>query len=185
MGAAHPFLSLSAPLSKKDVLGLRAGDHVLLSGTAYTARDAAHRRLLENMARGEKAPFDLDGAVIYYVGPTPPPPGMVIGAAGPTTSGRMDPYAPRLHALGLAATIGKGRRNEAVREALRRYGAVCFGATGGAGALLSRHITAAEITAYPDLGTEAIRRLTLRDFPLLVLYDAHGGDAFPPLPPDA
>jgi fumarate hydratase subunit beta len=181
MPAAPSPLSLTAPLGKEEILRLRAGDQVLLSGTVYAARDSAHRRMLQSLEQGGKLPFEPEGAVVYYVGPTPPLPGMAVGSAGPTTSGRMDPYAPRLHALGLAATIGKGRRNGAVREALRRYGAVCFGATGGAAALLSRHITEAEIIAYPDLGTEAVRRLVLRDFPLLVLYDAHGGDAFPPV----
>ena len=175
-------VSLTTPLDKERLSALRAGDLVLLSGTVYTARDAAHRRIAESLDRGEEAPFPLAGAVIYYLGPTPPPPGRVIGSAGPTTSYRMDAYAPRLHELGLAASIGKGKRSPELRDCLRRCGGVYFGATGGAGALLSRHITASELVAYPDLDTEAVRRLEFRDFPVIVLYDAHGGDVFDGLP---
>lgn len=138
---------LSTPLDRKTLTGLNAGDQVLLSGTVYAARDTAHRRMMECLDRGDPLPFPLAGAVIYYVGPTPPPPGRVIGSAGPTTSCRMDPYAPRLHDQGLAASIGKGKRGMDLREALRRNGCVYFGATGGAAALLSRHITAAEVIA--------------------------------------
>lgn len=175
-------VSLTTPLDKESLSALRAGDLVLLSGTVYAARDVAHRRIAESLDRGGQPPFPLAGAVIYYLGPTPPPPGRVIGSAGPTTSYRMDAYTPRLHELGLAASIGKGRRSPELRDSLRRCGAVYFGATGGAGALLSRHIVSSELVAYPDLDTEAVRRLEFRDFPVIVLYDAHGGDAFAGLP---
>lgn len=169
---------LTTPLDASTVRSLRSGDVVFLTGTIYTARDAAHRRLCDALDRGEDAPFDLRGAVIYYVGPSPAPPGHPIGAAGPTTSYRMDSFASRLYGLGLRATIGKGRRNEAVRNALREHGGVYFGATGGAGALLARCIESARVIAYDDLGPEAIRELTVRDFPLLVINDAHGGELY-------
>lgn len=175
-------ISLTTPLDKERLSPLRAGDLVLLSGTVYAARDVAHRRIVESLDRGEQPPFPLAGSVIYYVGPTPPPPGRVIGAAGPTTSYRMDAYAPRLYELGLAASIGKGKRSPELRDCLRRCGGVYLGATGGAGALLSRHITASELVAYPDLDTEAVRRLEFQDFPAIVIYDAHGGDLFAELP---
>ncbi|MEJ5243910.1 MAG: Fe-S-containing hydro-lyase [Desulfomicrobiaceae bacterium] len=169
---------LHTPLSENDARMLRAGDVVLLSGTIYTARDAAHRRLMELLDRGAPLPFPVEGAVIYYVGPTPAPPGRAIGSAGPTTSYRMDSYAPRLHALGVRATIGKGRRSAAVRDALTAYGAVYLGATGGAGALLSRAITAATVIAFEDLGPEAVRALTVQDFPTLVINDSVGGELY-------
>lgn len=169
---------LTTPLRDEDILPLKAGDMVFLNGDVYTARDAAHKRLMEALDKGEGAPFELSGAVIYYVGPTPPPPGRPIGSAGPTTSGRMDSYAPRLHGLGVKASIGKGKRNQAVREALKNCRGVYFGATGGAGALLSQCITAAEVVAYDDLGPEAVRRLTVKDFPLLVINDCHGGELY-------
>ena len=137
--------------------------------------------MIEALDRGAPLPFELDGAVIYYVGPTPPPPGLPIGSAGPTTSYRMDAYAPRLYALGLAASMGKGKRSAELRAALQKYGGVYLGATGGAAALLARHITAAEVIAYPELGPEAIHRLTVDKFPAIVIYDAHGGDVFPPI----
>ncbi len=171
---------LSCPLNPAAVQSLRAGDRALLSGTAYAARDAAHRRMIEALDRGESLPFDPRGAVIYYVGPTPPPPGRAIGSAGPTTAARMDAFAPRLHALGVAATIGKGGRSPETLAALVAHGAVYFGATGGAAALLARHITGAETIAWPELGPEAVLRLTLENFPVIVLADAHGG-VFPPL----
>lgn len=181
--ASCPPVALHAPFSTPDerakLCALRAGDQVLLSGTVYAARDTAHRRITESLDKGEAPPFPLAGAVIYYVGPSLPPPGMVIGSAGPTTAGRMDAYAPRLHDLGLCASIGKGKRCPQVREALQRCGAVYFGATGGAAALLSRHITSSELVAYPELGPEAVRKLTFRDFPVIVIYDCHGGEAFP------
>ncbi|MEG6505582.1 Fe-S-containing hydro-lyase [Nitratidesulfovibrio sp. 1201_IL3209] len=169
---------LTTPLTDEAVAQLRSGDVVFLSGTIYTARDAAHRRLAEALDRGEDLPFDLRGAVIYYVGPSPAPPGRPIGSAGPTTSYRMDSYAPRLHALGLKATIGKGCRNTEVRDALKQHTAVYLGGTGGAGALLSQCITAAAVIAYDDLGPEAIRELTVKDFPLLVINDCVGGELY-------
>lgn len=170
--------SLTTPLNDEDLKKLKAGDVVLLSGQIYTGRDAAHKRMIEALDQGKPLPFDLKGTAIYYVGPTPPPPGRPIGSAGPTTSGRMDSYAPRLHDLGLKATIGKGKRSKEVREALQRDTAVYFGATGGAGALLSKCITASEVVAYEDLGAEAIRKLTVENFPLLVINDAHGGELY-------
>ena len=169
---------LRAPLSEAEARMLRAGDVVFLSGTIYTARDAAHKRLMDLLDRGEPVPFPLDGAVIYYVGPTPAPPGRPIGSAGPTTSYRMDTYAPRLHAFGVRATVGKGRRSAAVREALVQNGAVYLGATGGAGALLSRCITAARVIAFDDLGPEAVRELTVEAFPTLVINDSVGGELY-------
>ena len=165
---------LETPLSREIVLALRAGDEVLLSGAVYSARDAAHARLLRLLEKGEALPLDLRDAVIYYVGPTPAKPGRVIGSAGPTTSSRLDAYAPRLLDLGLRGMIGKGRRSPEVVEAMRRNGAVYFGALGGAGALLARNITASEPVCYEDLASEAVRRLTLRDFPLTVAIDAAG-----------
>jgi fumarate hydratase subunit beta len=170
---------LRTPLTPEAVGELRAGDTVLISGVLYTARDAAHRRLMELLDSGEDLPFDLRGQVIYYCGPAPTPPGHAIGSAGPTSSYRMDPYAPRLHALGLAATIGKGDRSEAVRQACAEHCAAYLVAVGGAGALLSERIVSATVIAYEDLGPEAIRRLEAVDFPALVAYDCHGGSVFP------
>lgn len=169
---------LNAPLRDEDVRQLRVGDRVLLSGIIYTARDAAHKKLVQALDEGRDLPFPLQGAVIYYVGPSPAPEGRPIGSAGPTTSYRMDSYAPRLHGLGLKATIGKGRRNQAVRDALQAHNGVYFGATGGAGALLSQRIEAAKVIAFEDLGPEAVRELVVRDFPLLVVNDAHGGELY-------
>ncbi|GAB7079006.1 Fe-S-containing hydro-lyase [Megalodesulfovibrio paquesii] len=169
---------LNAPMIDEDVAKLKAGDVVYLTGTIYTARDSAHKKLIAALDAGEQLPFDLKGSVIYYVGPTPAPPGKPIGSAGPTTSGRMDTYAPRLHSLGSKASIGKGKRNQAVRDALKEHNGVYFGATGGAGALLAECITASEVIAYEDLGPEAIRKLTVKDFPLLVINDAHGGELY-------
>jgi len=169
---------LTTPLQDAELDKLRSGDLVFLSGVIYTGRDAAHKRLAETLDKGEALPFELKGAAIYYVGPSPAPPGRPIGSAGPTTSYRMDTYAPRLHSLGLKATIGKGKRSDAVKQALKEHTAVYFGATGGAGALLSQRITAAKVIAYEDLGPEAIRELTVKDFPLLVINDAHGGELY-------
>ncbi|MEF8823393.1 MAG: Fe-S-containing hydro-lyase [Desulfohalobiaceae bacterium] len=169
---------LQPPLSDDDVSQLRIGDRVYLSGTIYTARDAAHKRMVQALDRGEEIPVPLQGAVIYYVGPTPAPPGRPIGSAGPTTSYRMDPFAPRLHSLGLKATMGKGRRSPEVKQALRDYGGVYLAATGGAGALLSQCIIGARIIAYEDLGPEAVRELTVQDFPAVVANDAHGGELY-------
>ena len=169
---------LTTPLSDEDVVALRAGQPVLISGVVYTARDAAHKRMAEALARGGDLPFDIKGQIIYYAGPTPAPPGRVIGAAGPTTAGRMDAYTPALLALGLKGTIGKGPRSPEVREALKKHKAVYFGGIGGAGALLAQHIRKAELIAYEDLGTEAIRVLTVEDFPVMVINDCQGGDAY-------
>ena len=169
---------LTTPLTDADVKSLRSGDLVLLSGTIHTARDAAHKRLFEALDAGKALPFDLKGGLIYYVGPSPAPPGLPIGAAGPTTSYRMDTYAPRLHALGLKGSIGKGKRDDAVKASLREHKAVYLGATGGAGALLAQRNTKAKVIAYDDLGPEAIRELTVVDFPLLVINDCHGGELY-------
>jgi len=169
---------LRTPLDEATVRAMRAGDPVLLSGRVYTARDAAHRRLVTLIEAGQELPLELAGQVIYYCGPTPAPPGRPIGSAGPTTSSRMDPYAPRLHALGLRATIGKGERSQEVRDALQHYGAVYLAAVGGIGALLARTIRAARVVAEADLGPEAIRELELDEFPAIVAYDAHGGSVF-------
>ena len=169
---------LNAPLSAEDAAMLRAGDMVLLSGTIYTARDAAHKKLDELLDAGVDPPFPLQGAVIYYVGPTPAPPDRPIGSAGPTTSYRMDSFTPRLHSLGLRASIGKGKRGEAVKQALKDHSCVYLGATGGAGALLSVRINAARPIAFEELGPEAIRQLTVTDLPLLVINDSVGGDLY-------
>lgn len=157
---------------------LRAGDRVLLSGTAYTSRDAAHKRIFELLDKNEKLPFDLDGACIYFAGPTPTPEGRVIGSCGPTTSGRMDPYSPRLLDLGLAAMIGKGERNTAVCDAIVRNKAVYFCAIGGAGALCSKGIVSCEEIAFKDLGCESVKKLELKDFPVIVAIDSFGGNLF-------
>jgi fumarate hydratase subunit beta len=169
---------IRAPLTKAEALKLRAGEPVLISGTLYTARDAAHKRMVEALGRGEQLPFDPTDQLIYYVGPTPPRPGQVLGAAGPTTASRMDPYLEALLAAGVRGSIGKGQRAPAVRDLCRCYGAVYFVGLGGAGALVARTIRKAELVAWEDLGTEAVRRLEVVDFPALVGNDAHGGDAF-------
>lgn len=173
-----PTYNMTSPLKDEDVAKLRAGDVVKLSGTIYTARDAAHKRLCDMLDNNEKLPFELKGAVIYYVGPSPAPEGRPIGSAGPTTSYRMDTYAPRLHSLGVKASVGKGKRNAEVRKALQDHTGVYFGATGGAGALLSQCITAAKVIAFDELGPEAIRELTVENFPLLVVNDSHGGEQY-------
>ena len=157
---------------------LSAGDRVLLSGTVYTSRDAAHKRIFELLDKGEMLPFDLNGACIYFAGPTPTPAGMVIGSCGPTTSGRMDVYSPRLLDLGLAAMIGKGQRNEEVCQAIVRNKAVYFCAVGGAGALYAKQIKTCEEIAFKDLGCESVKRLELEDFPVVVGIDAKGGNLF-------
>jgi len=167
-----------APFEPGLARSLRCGDSVLLSGVVYAARDAAHRRLAQIAAEGGKMPFDLDGAVIYYVGPTPAKPGNPIGSAGPTTGYRMDAYAPALIRLGLAGMIGKGARSAEVARAMRECGAAYFAAIGGAGALLMRCVQASEIVAYEDLGAEAIRRLTIKDMPLRVALDSEGNDLY-------
>lgn len=169
---------LTTPVSKDDLAPLRAGDTVLLSGPVYTARDAAHQRMMELLDRGEPLPFPVEGSALYYVGPTPERPGQVIGSAGPTTSGRMDAYSPRLLDLGQAIMIGKGARNQAVKEAVVRSGAVYLAALGGAGALMAASVEELEVICWEDLGCEAVRRLTVRDLPLTVILDAHGGDLY-------
>ena len=171
-------IKLFSPLSCEDVEKLKIGDKVLLSGIIYTARDAAHKRLVETLKRGEKLPFNPEGQVIYYVGPAPARPGRVIGSAGPTTSSRMDPYAIYLMEAGVRGMIGKGLRGQKVKEAMTKYKAVYFAAIGGAAALLSEHIKKAEVIAYEELGTEAIRKLEVEDFPLLVVNDTKGGDLY-------
>ncbi|MGC9318429.1 MAG: FumA C-terminus/TtdB family hydratase beta subunit [Armatimonadota bacterium] len=176
--SAHQPKRVTVPMSEEAARALRAGDVVHLTGTVYTARDAAHERLMALMEAGEQLPIELEGQVIYYCGPTPAPPGRPIGSAGPTTSYRMDDFAPELYRLGLRGTIGKGNRSGHVRRALRRYGGVYFVAVGGAGALLSDRIVAAEVVAWPELGPEAIRRLQVEDFPVIVGYDCQGGTAF-------
>ena len=173
-GSPGQISKLQPPLSLSDVRALRAGDEVRISGVIYTARDMAHKRLCKAIETGNQLPFELDGAVIYYVGPTPARPGRVIGAAGPTTSSRMDSFTPELLANGLKATIGKGYRGTEVVEALKKHQAVHLSAVGGAGALLSRYIVSAEVIAYEDLGTEAVRKLTVADLPAVVAYDCYG-----------
>lgn len=170
--------NLQTPLTREALAPLNAGDTVLLSGVVYTARDAAHARMAEQLDRGEALPFPLEGAAVYYVGPTPERPGQIIGAAGPTTAGRMDAFTPRLLDLGLKCMIGKGKRSEAVKAAVQANGAVYLAAIGGAGALMAASIESCEVIAWPDLGCEAVRRLTVRDMPLTVLFDAHGGDLY-------
>ena len=170
---------LTTPLTPEAVLALRAADEVFLSGLIYTGRDAAHKRLADAIACGEELPFPLPGNVIYYCGPAPAPPGKAFGSAGPTTSYRMDAFAPQLHALGLRATIGKGDRSLEVREACRAHSALYLVAIGGAGALLANAVRSARVIAYDDLGPEAIHELDVVDFPVTVAYDAHGGSVFP------
>lgn len=170
--------NLTAPLCDADIVLLRAGDEVCVSGVVYTARDMAHKRLCELIDAGEDMPFPLEGAIIYFVGPTPGRPGQVIGAAGPTTSSRMDSFSPKLIAGGLKAMIGKGYRGREVRDALKEHCAVHLATIGGAGALLSRHIVAAEVICFEKLGTEAVRRLEVVDFPAIVAYDSFGNSVY-------
>lgn len=169
---------LTPPLDDKTIEQLRTGDRVSITGVIYTARDAAHKRMVEALERGDPLPIPLEGQVIYYMGPSPARPGRPIGSAGPTTSGRMDPYVPVLLARGLKGMIGKGNRSPQVREAIKQHRAVYLGATGGAGALIARSIVKAEVVAYEDLGAEAIRRLEVVDFPALVINDIYGGDLY-------
>lgn len=169
---------VNVPLTREEAASLCAGDYVYLTGIIYTARDAAHKRMQEALERGERLPMDMKNNVIYYMGPSPARSGRPIGSAGPTTASRMDKYAPTLLDMGLVGMIGKGKRSQAVREAVVRNGAVYFAAVGGAGALLSRAIVSSEIVAYEDLGTEAIRKLEVRDFPAIVVMDARGNDLY-------
>ena len=171
-------IQLTAPISVEEVRKLRAGDSVLLTGVIYTARDAAHKRLCELVAEGKELPFPVKDAVIYFVGPTPAKEGQAIGSAGPTTSYRMDAYSPTLIAQGLTGMIGKGKRGSEVVEAMKEHGAVYFGAIGGCGALLSNCIKKAEIVCYEDLGAEAIRRLEVQDFPVVVIIDSEGNNLY-------
>jgi fumarate hydratase subunit beta len=166
------------PLSDEVVEALHAGDELLLSGVMYVARDAAHKRMIEALQKGEQLPVDLKGQVIYFMGPTPARPGKPIGAAGPTSSYRMDAYSPALMARGLKGTIGKGMRSGEVKEAMKQYKAVYLGAIGGAGALISRCIRSVEVVAYGDLGAEALRRIVVQDFPATVINDIYGGDMY-------
>ena len=169
---------ITLPLTAELAKTLRAGDSVLLTGTVYTSRDAGHKRMCEALARGESLPFDPADATIYYVGPTPAKPGQVIGSAGPTTSGRMDAYAPTMMSVGARGMIGKGERSPEVIEAMKKYSGVYFGAVGGAGALLSECIKECELVAYEDLGAEALRRLYVQDMPLVVIIDSEGNNLY-------
>lgn len=171
-------VKLTTPLTRETVKTLRAGDSCLLSGVIYTARDAAHKRLCELISAGKELPVELTDSVIYFVGPTPAKPGQAIGSAGPTTSYRMDAYSPELISRGLTGMIGKGKRGTDVIDAMKTYGAVYFGAIGGCGALLSKCIKKSEIVAYEDLGAEAIRRLEVEDFPVVVVIDSYGNNLY-------
>jgi len=169
-------LQISNPISEHDLAKLKAGDRVLLNGTIYTARDAAHKRMTDALNKGEELPFDIAGQTIYYVGPTPAKPGQIIGSAGPTTSGRMDKFTPALLDLGLKGMIGKGYRSTEVIESMKKNKAVYFAAIGGSGALIARTIQSMEVIAYEDLGPEAIYKLTIKDFPAVVIIDSEGND---------
>ncbi len=171
-------VSVNTPLTREDARKLKAGDSCLISGVIYTARDAAHKRLCELIAQGKKLPLDIKDSIIYFVGPTPAKPGQAIGSAGPTTSYRMDAYSPDLIAMGQTGMIGKGKRGPEVIATMKKYGAVYFGAIGGCGALLSKCIKKAEIVAYDDLGAEAIRRLEVEDFPVVVIIDSEGNNLY-------
>lgn len=171
-------IELRPPLKDADVTRLKVGDRVVINGTIYGARDAAHKKMVELLDAGKPLPVDLHGSILYYVGPTPAPPGRAIGAAGPTTSGRMDAYAPRMYEYGVKATIGKGYRAPAVLESLVKQRAVYLIAVGGLGATLSGCIKAAKVIAYPELGTEALWEFRVEDFPAIVANDSHGGDAY-------
>ena len=171
-------ISITAPLTREAARQLRAGDSCLITGTIYTARDAAHKRLCELVAQGRELPMEIENAIIYFVGPTPAKPGQAIGSAGPTTSYRMDAYSPALIAKGQTGMIGKGKRNGEVIAAMKEHGAVYFGAIGGCGALLSKCIKKAEVVAYEDLGAEAIRRLEVEDFPVVVIIDSEGNNLY-------
>ncbi len=171
-------ISISTPLTDLVLENLKAGDKILLNGVIYSARDAAHKRLVELVNKGKKLPFDISGQVIYYVGPTPPRPGLPIGSAGPTSSYRMDSYAPILIAKGLKGMIGKGSRGKEVINAMKKHKAVYFAATGGAGALISKVIKMARVLAYEDLGPEAVREMVVEDFPVIVVNDIYGNDLY-------
>jgi fumarate hydratase subunit beta len=169
---------IALPLTDETVANLKAGDDVLLSGTMYVGRDSAHKRIVEALDQGKPLPFDIRGQTIYYMGPSPAKPGQAIGSAGPTTSGRMDSYSPRLMAEGLRGMVGKGMRTPAVKEAMKKYRAVYFAAIGGAGALISKAIKKSDVIAYEELGAEALLRIEVADFPAIVINDIHGGDLY-------
>ena len=169
---------IRVPLEKKDMEQLQAGDYVYLSGTIYTARDAAHKRMYESLKKGEELPIKLEGNILYYLGPSPAREGQIIGSAGPTTSSRMDKYTPEMLDLGLKGMVGKGKRSPEVIEAIKKNGAVYFAAVGGAGALLSKCIKSAEVVAYDDLGTEAVRKLEIEDLPVIVVIDKDGNNLY-------
>jgi|TARA_Y100000294_G_scaffold34258_1_gene29868 fumarate hydratase subunit beta len=171
-------IKITTPLSDEVVNSLKSGDQVSINGILYTARDAAHKRLIDLLDKGEKLPFDVKGQIIYYVGPTPPKPGAIIGSAGPTTSYRMDPYAPRLMEIGMKGMIGKGNRDKSVIDAMVKYKSIYFAAIGGAGALVARSIKKVEIIAYEDLGPEAIRKMEVEDFQAVVVNDISGNDVY-------
>lgn len=170
--------SFNLPLSEDNIKKLRVGDKVTLNGVLYSARDAAHKRIISALDNRQDLPFDIKGQAIYYMGPSPAREGRVIGSAGPTTSARMDKYAPQMIKAGAKITIGKGNRSEEVSEAIKKYGGIYFAAMGGAGALLSKKIIKAEVVAYEDLGAEAVRRLEVKDFPVIVAIDSYGNDVF-------
>jgi fumarate hydratase subunit beta len=169
---------ITTPLTDEVISKLKAGDTLFISGEIYTARDSAHKKLIDALDAGEKLPFDVKGQIIYYVGPSPAKPGKVIGSAGPTTSGRMDPYTPRLLSEGLKGMIGKGLRSKEVVDSMKKNGAIYMAAVGGAAALISRTITKAEVIAYDDLGPEAVRRLEVKDFPVIVVIDKDGNNLY-------
>jgi fumarate hydratase subunit beta len=171
-------MKLTTPLKDSDIEKLKAGDTVKISGTIYTARDAAHARLIKLLEEGKELPFDPKGQIIYYVGPTPAKPGNAIGSAGPTTSYRMDPYAPKLIEIGLKGMIGKGARSDEVKKCLKKHKAIYFAAVGGAAALIAKSIKKAEVIAYDDLGSEAIRKMEVEDFPAIVINDIYGNDLY-------
>jgi len=171
-------MKITTPLTDEVIEKLHAGDKVTITGTIYVGRDSAHKRMIEALDKGEPLPFDPQGQIIYYMGPAPAKPGQPIGSAGPTTSYRMDPYAPRLLAEGMKGMIGKGNRSQKVREAMRKYKAVYFAVVGGAAALIAKRIKSAQVIAYEDLGPEALRRLEVEDFPAIVVNDIYGGDAY-------
>ncbi|MBA7669355.1 Fumarate hydratase class I, anaerobic [subsurface metagenome] len=171
-------LNVSAPLDEETIKNLKAGDQLFITGVIYVGRDAAHKRMVEALDQGKPLPFDIKGQTIYYMGPAPAKPGYPIGSAGPTTSGRMDAYSPRLMAEGLKGMIGKGMRSQAVKDAIKQYGAVYLAAIGGAGALISKSIKKSEVIAYEELGAEAVRRLEVENFPVTVINDTYGGDLY-------
>jgi fumarate hydratase subunit beta len=169
---------ITSPFNDKTIEGLKAGDQVLISGVMYVGRDAAHKRLVEALNKGDKMPFDVKGQVIYYMGPSPTKPGNVIGSAGPTTSGRMDAYTPRMLEAGLKGMVGKGLRTKDVKDAIKKYKAVYLASVGGAAALIAKRIVKSEIIAYEELGPEALLRIEVKDFPAIVINDMYGGDLY-------